>query len=151
MSVWAWWSCCVQTIFADSTSKRNGFSLVTNGRGFQLYADSPEEKRQWKDALLAAIRLAQQGAAAGGGSTTKGAAAAASSAAPATALAATHQQETRTFYVVSREEEVAVATWCCLWGGEGREQAGWVVEETLEDVTDAPGVDSGATFGLMWA
>lgn len=134
MSVWAcvvlvcaWCSCCVQTIFADSTSKRNGFSLVTNGRGFQLYADSPEEKRQWKDALLAAIRLAQQGAAAGGGSTTKGAAAAASSAAPATALAATHQQETRTFYVVSRagEEEEEVPGAACVGGKAGSRLGGW--------------------------
>lgn len=121
-----WWSCCVQTIFADSTSKRNGFSLVTNGRGFQLYADSPEEKRQWKDALLAAIRLAQQGAAAGGGSTTKGAAAAASSAAPATALAATHQQETRTFYVVSRAGRRSGGYLMLLEGGKaGSRLGGW--------------------------
>ena len=62
----------------DSSSKRNGFSVVTNGKGFMLYADTAEEKEQWKDAIALAIR--------GGG---------------ARLSTVRHHKETRTFYVVS--------------------------------------------------
>lgn len=97
----------VQTIYSDSTSKRNGFSLVTNGKGYQLYAETPEEKKQWKDALLAAIRTATAASGPAGQRLVgqKGGAA---------AQAPSHQQETRTFYVVS------VPSWRAIEGGERR-------------------------------
>lgn len=59
-----------------------------------MYAETPEEKKQWKDALLGAIRTATAAVGVAGQRVAgnKGAAA---------AQAPSHQQETRTFYVVS--------------------------------------------------
>jgi hypothetical protein len=89
-----------QSSFTESTSKRNGFSVVTNGKGFQLYADTAEERQAWKDAVGRAIAEAH---------------AAALAAKPA------GQRETRTFYVVSgglHPLSLSV-NWSHVWGDVG--------------------------------
>ena len=44
-----------QSTYSDSTSKKNGFSVVTSGKGLQLNADTPEEKQAWKVVITKAI------------------------------------------------------------------------------------------------
>ena len=55
---------------------------MTNGKGFQLYAETPEEKQSWKENINTTIRHLQQ-------------------VAPKNGNALRRQRETRTFYVVS--------------------------------------------------
>jgi hypothetical protein len=89
----------------DSSSKKNGFAVVTTGKGFQLNAESPEDKVAWKAAISAAIDRERYKARGGAGAGAGGVGGSASG----RALSGSKQggqgqpKDTRTFYVVGTE------------------------------------------------
>ncbi|KAM3576937.1 hypothetical protein VYU27_001302 [Nannochloropsis oceanica] len=101
-----------QSTFSDSSSKRNGFSIVTSGKGFQLNAETPEEKRAWTLAVVNAIRSLQRQSAAS--LSTSSASSSSSSTGSSGSRTMQHssqgvivggktKKDTKTFYVVGTE------------------------------------------------
>jgi hypothetical protein len=94
----------VQSTLTDS-NKRNGFTLTSNGKSYYLYAESPELKQAWKEALQAALRRAQEGSGGAAGTTCSRV-----------------QGDTRTFQVVSwrRHSFDALLGGALVRDGQGR-------------------------------
>ena len=82
---------------------------MTTGKGFQLNAESPEDKAAWKAAIAAAIQREKHAAGGGAGAGGAGSSGVAASASGRGLSASRHGQaggqrkDTRTFYVVGTE------------------------------------------------
>ena len=100
-----------QSTFSESSSKKNGFSIVTSGKGFQLNAETPEEKQAWTQAVTSAIRsLQRQPAAAPPASSSSSSSSSSGGSRPTqqqlsqgVVVGGKMKKDTKTFYVVGTE------------------------------------------------